>query len=266
MRGSVRQSNHRMAVAKSRGCLLCHQGEHEPHGKPGDGAAWSASAARRQSLRRRNAWRRFPRFIPEGLGRVVSANPSAFVLRYLNPASRPNFIRFVNRPATFAWRIRELRHDLGATRTRCYRFASLYCRTGHALGRVALYNNRPFRYKRSLRSAKAAACTAPRMDPDRAAAHARIRGRPKKGVVPFLGPLPRYGFSAGKRPPDLRARSPRPARGWPAPAQPVRGQRGRPKAGLSMVEGSEPRTVPIRRFAPAKDPATRSHAQLPGHE
>ena len=228
------------AIAKSRGCVLCHRGEHEPHGKPEtvrlgcvDCHGGNPAAADKRLAHV------FPRY-PDAWG-GSSANPvRSYTL--LNHES-PGFIRFVN-PG-----------DL--------RVAHLSCGTRRLLPREpGAPEFSPEEHRcRTVPCSGARPCTTMERSPTSGPASGEsysMHGAPlrlqtvppptefeiaRKGVVPFLDPLPRYEisqpgnvlriFEIGRRDPQEI--------GLPNPFE----DNGRPKAGLSARGlGTKNRTDP----------------------
>ena len=171
------------AAAKSEGCISCHKGQHEPHGKPEtvrlgcvDCHGGDPTTA---DLRRAHVWPRYP----EAWG--TSANPVR-TYTLLNHES-PEFIRFVN-PG-----------DL--------RIAHLSCGNCHAnevlqnkksmmthgamLWGAALYNNGSVPLKRARFGESYSMNGAPQrlqtVPPPTPTGKSRF-----KGVVAYLDPLPRF--------------------------------------------------------------------------
>ncbi len=175
------------AAAKSTGCLSCHQGQHEPHAKPAtvrlgcvDCHGGNPDAADLESAhaapRFRDAW-------------DSSGNPvRSYTL--LNHES-PDFVRFVN-PGDL-----RVAH-LSCGTTNCHSEQVLQVKKsmmthGAMLWGAALYNNGsvPFKWARfgesySMHGAPQRMQTVPPPTPFEQA---------KKGVVPFLDPLPRFEAS-----------------------------------------------------------------------
>ncbi len=173
------------AAVRSQGCIDCHKGQHEPHGKPetvrlgcvdchgGDPGT--------SDLRRAHVWPRFP----EAWG--SSGNPvRSYTL--LNHES-PEFIRFVN-PGD----LRVAQVSCG----QCHADQVLQVKKsmmthGAMLWGAALYNNGsvPFKWARfgesySMNGAPQRLQTVPPPTPFEIA---------MKGVVPYLDPLPRFEAS-----------------------------------------------------------------------
>jgi hypothetical protein len=225
-----------VAGVKSAGCLACHQGEHEPHGKPetvrlGCVDCHGGNPAARDKPHA-HVWPRFP----EAWG-GSSANPvRSYTL--LNRES-PEFIRFVN-PGDL-----RVAH-LGCGTSGCHSNEVLQVRKsmmthGAMLWGAALYNNGAFPFKAarfgesySMHGAPQRMQTVPPPSPEEIA---------KKGVLPFLDPLPRYEvsqpgnvlriFEIGRRDPQEI--------GLPNPFE----DNGKPKAGLSARGlGTKNRTDP----------------------
>jgi hypothetical protein len=225
-----------MADAKSRGCLACHQGEHEPHSKPETVRLGCVDChGGNATTTNKHLAHPHPRFPDAWCG--SSANPvRSYTL--LNHES-PEFIRFVN-PGDL-----RVAH-LSCGTTACHESQVLQVRKsmmshGAMLWGAALYNNGAFPNKRarfgeaySMHGAPLRLQTVPPPTPYEIT---------KKGVVPFLDPLPRYEisqpgnvlriFEIGRRDPQEI--------GLPNPFE----DNGRPKAGLSARGlGTKNRTDP----------------------
>ena len=225
-----------VAAVKSAGCLSCHVGALEPHGKPetvrlGCVDCHGGNPATRDQ-RHAHVWPRFP----EAWG-GSSANPvRSYTL--LNRES-PEFVRFVN-PGDL-----RIAH-LGCGTSGCHADQVLQVRKsmmthGSMLWGAALYNNGAFPLKGarfgesySMHGAPQRMQTVPPPTPQEIA---------QKGVLPFLDPLPRYEvsqpgnvlriFEIGRRDPQEI--------GLPNPLE----DNGRPKAGLSARGlGTKNRTDP----------------------
>ena len=207
------------AAAKSAGCITCHQGQHDPHGKPEtvrlgcvDCHGGNPQATDQQQA---HVWPRFPDAWRS------SGNPvRSYTL--LNHES-PEFIRFVN-PGDL-----RVAH-LSCGTTSCHADQVLQVRKsmmthGSMLWGAALFNNGSVPFKRarygesySMNGAPQRLQTVPPADSVRDGAEgSRAVPRP---------PAPLRGLAARQRPADLRARPPRPA-GDRHP-QPVRGSRASP--------------------------------------
>ncbi len=225
-----------MATAKSFGCVQCHQGQHEPHGKPETVRLGCLDChggnAESRDLGQAHVWPRFP----EAWG--SSANPvRSYTL--LNRES-PEFIRFVN-PGDL-----RVAH-LSCGTANCHADQVLQVRKSmmtHAamFWGAALYNNGavPQKWARygesySMHGAPQRMQTVPPPTPEETA---------RKGVVPFLDPLPRFEasqpanilriFERGRRDPQEI--------GLPNPFE----DPGKPRAGLSARGlGTRNRTDPV---------------------
>lgn len=224
------------AEAKSRGCVACHRNQHEPHAKPQTvrlgcvdchGGDPSTTDPARAHVR--------PRFPEAWTG---SGNPvrSYTLLNY----EAPEFVRFVN-PGDL-----RVAH-LSCGTTSCHTNEVLQVRKsmmahGSMLWGAALYNNGsiPGKWARygesySMHGAPQRLQTVPPPTPEETA---------RKGVVPFLDPLPRFEISqpgnilrvferGGREPQEV---------GLPNPFE----DPGRPRARLSARGlGTRNRTDPV---------------------
>ena len=175
------------ADAKSTGCLACHKGQHEPHGKPqtvrlgcvdchgGDPTALDIQHA--------HVWPRFP----EAWGSTANPVRSYTLLNH----ESPEFIRFVN-PGDL-----RVAH-LGCGTANCHSEVVLQVRKsmmthGAMLWGAALYNNgavpnKPARFGEaySMHGTPLRLQTVPPPTPFE---------MERKAVIPFLDPLPRYEVS-----------------------------------------------------------------------
>jgi hypothetical protein len=224
------------AEAKSGNCISCHQGEHEPHGKPETVRLGCVDChGGNPAARDKRSAHVFPRFPDAWCG--SSANPvRSYTL--LNHES-PEFIRFVN-PGDL-----RVAH-LSCGTTSCHPNQVLEVRKsmmthGAMLWGAALYNNGAFPLKAarfgesySMHGAPQRLQTVPPPTPFEIA---------RKGVVPFLDPLPRYEISQPGnvlRIFEIGRRDPQEV-GLPNPFE----DNGRPKAGLSARGlGTKNRTDP----------------------
>lgn len=225
-----------MAAAKSAGCISCHQGQHEPHFKPetvrlgcvdchgGDPTTLDQRLA--------HVWPRFP----EAWGSTANPVRSYALLNY----ESPEFIRFVN-PGDL-----RVAH-LSCGTTNCHPNEVLQNRKsmmahGAMLWGAALYNNGavPDKWARygeayGMNGVPLRLQTVPPPTPEETA---------RKGVLPFLDPLPRFENSqpgnvlriferGGREPQEI---------GLPNPFE----DPGRPKARLSARGlGTKNRTDPV---------------------
>jgi hypothetical protein len=225
-----------MADAKSAGCVTCHQGQHDPHGKPETVrlGCTDCHGGSPQTVDKHQAHVR-PRF-PEAWG--SSANPArSYTL--LNHES-PEFVQFVN-PGDL-----RVAH-LSCGTANCHGEQVLQVRKsmmthGAMLWGAALYNNGavPQKWPRygesySMHGAPQRMQTVPPPTPEETA---------RKGAVPFLDPLPRFEvsqpgnvlriFERGRRDPQEI--------GLPNPFE----DPGKPRAGLSgRGLGTHNRTDPV---------------------
>jgi len=224
------------AAQKSAGCLSCHQGQNDPHGKPETLRLGCVDChggnPGTNDQQRAHIWPRFP----EAWG--SSGNPArSYTL--LNHES-PEFIRFVN-PGDL-----RVAH-LGCGTTSCHADQVLQVRKsmmthGAMLWGAALYNNGavPFKMARfgesySMHGAPQRLQTVPPPTPFETA---------RKGVVAFLDPLPRFEVS---QPGNIlrifeRGRLDPQEVGLPNPFE----DPGKPRAGLSARGlGTRNRTDPV---------------------
>ncbi len=224
------------AAAKSAGCVACHQGQHDPHSKPEtvrlgcvDCHGGNPQAADEQTA---HVWPQFPAAWPS------AGNPvRSYTL--LNHES-PEFIRFVN-PGDL-----RVAH-LSCGTTSCHADQVLQVRKsmmthGAMLWGAALFNNGSVPFKRARYGQSYSMNGAPQ----------RLQTVPpptrfemeRKGVVPFLDPLPRFEasqpgnilriFERGRREPQEI--------GIPNPLE----EPGKPRAGLSARGlGTKNRTDPV---------------------
>ncbi|GIW86480.1 MAG: hypothetical protein KatS3mg108_0804 [Isosphaeraceae bacterium] len=225
-----------LAAAKSAGCVVCHQNQTDPHGKPEvvrlgcvdcHGGDPTATDKHRAHVR--------PRF-PEAWASAANPVRSYTLLNY----ESPEFVRFVN-PG-------DLRvADLSCGTAGCHGEMVLQVRKsmmthGAMLWGAALYNNGavPHKWPRygesySPQGAPQRLQTVPPPTPEETA---------RKGVLPFLDPLPRFEISqpgnvlrvferGGREPQEV---------GLPNPFE----DPGRPKARLSARGlGTRNRTDPV---------------------
>lgn len=223
------------AHTKSAGCIHCHQNVGDPHGKPtlrigctdchgGDATTTDKHRAHIQ-----------PRY-PEGW--PTSGNParSYTLLNHENP----EFVRFVN-PGDF--RIAHIScGTIGCHPKEVYTNRKSMMSNGCMLWGAALYNNGAVPYKRARHGEAYSMNGTP----------LRIQSNPpptpwemeKKGVVPFLDPLPRFEVS---QPGNLLRIFEAGGRFKPETGIPeIREEPGRPRTRLSTRGlGTENRTDPV---------------------
>jgi hypothetical protein len=175
------------AAAKSAGCVSCHHGQHEPHGRPETVRLGCADChgGYPQAADEKHA-HVMPRF-PDAWGATGNPVRSYTLLNH----EAPEFVRFVN-PGDL-----RVAH-LSCGTTNCHTDQVLQVRKsmmthGAMLWGAALYNNGsvPFKWGRfgesySMNGAPLRLQTVPPPSPFEKA---------KKGVVPFLDPLPRFEVS-----------------------------------------------------------------------
>jgi hypothetical protein len=224
------------ALAKSVSCMECHKNQHDPHYKDTVKLGCTdchGGDATTTDINRSHVQAKYPAFWP------TSANPvRSFSL--LNHES-PEFIRFVN-PGDF--RIAHISCGLGgchAQEVQVNRKSMMV--HGAMLWGAALYNNGSVPYKRARHGEAYSMHGAP----------VRLKSNPppdqwemeKKGVVPFIDPLPRYEMSQPGN--ILRIFE----RGGRFPAQEIGNperteESGRPRARLSdRGIGTKNRTDPV---------------------
>ncbi len=223
------------AQAKSASCVACHQGSGDPHGKDTLRIGCTDCHGGDASCNVKEKSHVLPRY-PEGW--PTSGNPArSYTL--LNHES-PEFIRFVN-PGDF--RIAHISCGTsGCHPKEVHSNRKSIMTTGCMLWGAALYNNGAVPYKRARHGELYSMTGAPlRLQTVPAPSQWEME---KKGVVPFLNPLPRYEnsqpsnllriFEAGGRF--------RPETGIPE----VKEEPGRPRTRLSVRGlGTENRTDPV---------------------